>query len=388
LKLKSVLLLAASIAAASISFIHLDQAPALKPDALSKSEDILTTATLAFVGDLMCHSVQYNYAFVEKDSFNFDPVYRYIKTYFEKPDFLVGNLETVTAGKEAVYSGYPFFNTPDDYVESLSKAGFDFLTTTNNHSLDRGEKGVKRTIEVITKNNLGYTGTFNSPGDRDSIRILNIFGIKLAFLAYTYGTNGIPIPKGKDYLINLIDTAKIESNIKTARSIGAEIVAVSFHFGEEYQRTPNTFQQDVVKAAINSGADLIIGSHPHVIQPTKFYKGKGTLDSAFVAYSLGNFISNQRWRYSDAGVMILVTLRKNITSGEVKLAGVSYLPTWVYKGTTERGREYILLPAAYHDKKELQFLNSSDRQAMLQAFNDTKEIITSKNSRISLFPAE
>src|SRR4030067_744270 len=287
-------------------------------------KDSTITIRISVVGDLMCHSPKYNYAHVEGDSFDFNPVYREVKKYFLQSDFVFGNLETVTAGASKGYSGYPFFNTPDEYITALYNAGFHLLTTSNNHSLDRGEAGVLRTIEQIKKNGLLYNGTFTSKEDRDLIRVVDIKGIKISFLAYTFGTNGIPVPKGKSYLINLIDFDLIKSDIEKARKLGAEIVLVHYHFGDEYKREPSSFQKEVVLKTIFYGADIIIGGHPHVLQPTQFYKSKeGRLDTGFVAYSLGNFISNQRDRYKDAGVIMNIEITKNLNSTAIYISDVS-----------------------------------------------------------------
>ena len=268
--------------------------------------DSSVTISISVVGDLMCHSPQFEYAKVGKDSFDFSPVYRNVKKYLESSDFTFGNLETVTAGKEnGGYTGYPKFNTPASYISALKEIGFDLLVTANNHSLDRSEKGILKTIDEINSRNLNYVGTFKSQQDRDSIRIFDIKGIKIAILAYSYGTNGNPIPKGKNYLINLIDYNLIEKDIQSAKINGAELVLVHFHFGEEYKREPVQFQKDVVNKTIELGADIIIGGHPHVLQPVNFYKtNNAKLDSGFVAYSMGNFFSNQQARYKDAGMIL------------------------------------------------------------------------------------
>lgn len=356
------------------------------PDNLAKKDSVITI-TISSVGDLMCHSPQYEYAKVSKDSFNFNPVYREVFKYFRQFDFVFGNLETVTAGSHRGYSGYPFFNTPDEYITALKNAGFNLLTTANNHSLDKGESGLLRTIDQIKKNKLHYNGTFTSQRDRDSIRIFDIKGIKIAFLAYTYGTNGIPIPKGKSYLINMIDFNLIESDIKTARETGAEIILVHYHFGQEYKREPDVYQREVVNKTISFGADIIIGGHPHVIQPVDYFKNKSEkLDSGFVAYSLGNFISNQRWRYSDAGVILNIELTKNLTTNEIKISDVTYIPTWVFKKTTDRGNEYVILPLLPDDKSSIDnYLSSTDRNNMKEAFNDTYEVLAQYTKEINLY---
>ncbi len=326
----------------------------------------------------MCHSVQYNYARVSADSFDFNPAFSHIKGYLNESDFLFGNLETVTAGEKVGYSGYPFFNTPDEFIMALKNAGFDLLSTANNHALDRGESGVRRTIAQLNLNHISYNGTFLSQKDRDSIRIFNIKGIKAAFLAYTYGTNGNPIPKEKDYLINLIDTSMIREDIVSAREEGAEIVIVHFHFGDEYQRYPNNYQKEVVDKTIKYGADIIIGGHTHVLQPISFFKTRNTrIDSGFVIYSMGNFISNQRWRYSDGGTILTFTLIKEPSNDSIYIKNIEYLPIWVFKGDIGKKREYTILPSEVSFSDSLySFLSKDDRQLAAQSFHDTQFILT------------
>ena len=350
-------------------------------------KDSVVTARISVVGDLMCHSVQYNYAKVDKDSFDFNPVYREVKKYFGESDFVFGNLETVTAGKSEGYSGYPFFNTPDNYITALYNAGFHLITTSNNHSLDKGEAGLLRTIEQLKRNHLLYNGTFTSKEDRDLVRVIDIKGIKIVFLAYTYGTNGIPVPKEKSYLINLIDFDLIKSDIEKARKLGADVVLVHYHFGEEYKREPVAYQREVVLKTISFGADIIIGGHPHVLEPVQFFKtNDGRLDTGFVAYSLGNFFSNQRWRYSDAGAILNIEITRNFRSTAIYISNISYIPTWVYKGTTDRGNEYVVLPLFPNYKSSIdKYLTSSDLTNMLQAFDDTNETLKKYSSEINLY---
>ena len=353
-------------------------------------EDSVLTATLCFVGDLMCHSTQFNYAKVDAHSFDFTGVYSEVKQYLSEPDLTIGNLETVIAGENKSYSGYPYFNAPDDFIYALKDAGFDLLITANNHALDQGWEGVKRTIDVINENKIHRAGTFISQEDRDSIRIFDVNSIKIAVLAYSENTNGLPIPKGKDFVISLIDEELIKNDIINAREKNVDIVVVHLHYGPEYIREPNDYQKEVVQKVINLGADIIIGGHPHVIQPFHYFKTNSTkLDTGFVAYSMGNFISNQRWRYSDAGLILNIQISKNKFTDSIYISEVNYLPTWVFKGNTEEGREYIILPSqlAVNDST-YNFLTDSDRKLMIEAFNDTKEIIRKYSSNIELILPE
>jgi len=347
--------------------------------------DSSVTISISVVGDLMCHGPQFEYARVGKDSFDFSPVYRNVKKYLESSDFTFGNLETVTAGKESKgYTGYPFFNTPASYITALKDVGFDLLVTANNHSLDRSEKGIIRTINEIDSRNLKYVGTYKSQRDRDSIRIFDVKGIKIAVLAYSYGTNGNPIPKGKNYLINLIDYELIDNDIQSAKANLAELVLVHFHFGEEYKREPTQFQRDVVNKTIELGADIIIGGHPHVLQPINFYKtNNAKLDSGFVAYSMGNFFSNQRDRYKDAGMILTIDIKKDFVNNKIEISEVKYLPTWVFKGNTTKGKEYLIVPSTNITDTTIS-LTKTQNEKMNQAFNDIRYIITKYTNNVKL----
>lgn len=351
-----------------------------------KTDESVTTASISIVGDLMCHSTQFNYAKVNADSFDFTGVYSEIKPYIKSADLRIGNLETVFAGESEGYSGYPFFNAPDEFAHALKDAGFNLLITANNHALDQGEDGVLRTIEQINKNGIHHTGTFTSEKDRDSVRIFGIRGILIAVLAYSENTNDIPIPKGKSYLINLIDEERIKDDIAKLRARNVDIVLVHFHYGPEYNREPSNHQKEIVSKTIDAGADIIIGGHPHVIQPFDFFETNGgKLDTGFVAYSMGNFISNQRWRYSDAGVILNIEVAKNKLTDSVYFENVSYLPTWVFKGSTDMGKEYIILPSENSESdSSYYYLTKSDKRKMKQAFDDTKSIITKYSSKPDL----
>jgi poly-gamma-glutamate capsule biosynthesis protein CapA/YwtB (metallophosphatase superfamily) len=349
-----------------------------------RNPDSIMTVRIAAVGDMMCHSPQFQYSQVSKDSFDFTPVFRYINKYLTDADFTLGNLETVTAGKSKKYSGYPFFNSPDEFISAVKSAGFNLVTTSNNHALDRGELGINRTINQLVKNNLNYTGTFTSQHDRDSIRIFNIKGIKTAFLSYSYGTNGITYPAGKKYLINIISYDLIQKDIIHARQSGADLVIVYYHFGDEYRREPSAFQKTMVNKTIEMGADIILGGHPHVLEPAVYYKTHNAkLGTGFTVYSLGNFLSNQRKRFTDGGSILYLNITKNINTDSLWISSVEFLPTWIYRGQTDRGREYLILPAK--NEQDYPFLNRSDKRQMQTSFDDTRYILHKYTSQIQLF---
>lgn len=349
----------------------------------------ISSITISVVGDLMCHSPQFQYAHVDADSFDFTPTFSDVKKYFYSSDFVFGNLETVTAGNQMRYSGYPYFNSPDDYVKSLKKVGFNFLFTSNNHCLDRGETGILRTLEQLKENQIASTGTFSSQKDRDSIRVVSANGIRFAVVSYTYGMNGNYLAKGKQYLVNRISDSLLVRDIQKAKSDSVDFVLVYFHFGEEYHREPNRYQKAVVQTAIDAGADIILASHPHVLQPIQYFRkdsinrSSGRLDSGFIAYSLGNFFSNQQWRYSDAGVILQFQITKDLVSKALHLENVSIIPTWVFKGKIEGKREFRILPYTTSTDK-YPYLSQKVFQIMSQSFGDSKQILQKYSSSIQL----
>jgi len=215
-----------------------------------------------------------------------------------------------------------------------------------------------------------YSGTAFTKSDRDSIKLINIKGIKISVISYTYGTNGNKIPKGKGYLINRINFNLIKKDILYSKDEKADIIIVYFHFGKEYQRKPNKYQKQVVDSTIKLGADLIIGSHTHVVQSGKFFNdGNG-----FVAYSLGNFISNQRWRYSNGGVILSIKLNKNFWSYKTSIMNVNYTPVYVFKGKVKSKNSFLIIPEKYYKTSPVYpFLNDSVYKEMFQSFDDTHE---------------
>ncbi|HZW39903.1 MAG TPA: CapA family protein [Ignavibacteriaceae bacterium] len=335
--------------------------------------DSTTIISINVVGDIMCHSPQYQYAQVNGDSFDFKPFFRKVEKYFLNDDLTLGNFETTTAGAKEEYSGYPFFNSPDDYITSLKEVGFDILTTSNNHSLDKGVKGLLRTIDIMNLNGIHYNGTFASQRDRDSIRLLNIKGINIAFLSYSYGTNGLPVPKEKPYVINLLDTTLIFNDIRRAKMIGADIVFVHYHWGKEYETTPNKFQQNLAQLTFNAGADIIVGGHPHVLQPM-MYGNKPDGRKGFIMYSMGNFISNQRKDYKDISIILNLKLKKDFNTNITTIDSVGYIPTYVYKGFTEAGNQYIVVP-----------LNEIHKEPYLKKMQEELDILRNKVNELVNF---
>ncbi len=367
-----------------VIFIGLTFSFLIKPERIFNVKhvqpDSLQTVRLTFVGDIMCHGPEFESAKVAADSFDFRPMFGAVKNFLSSSDLTFGNLETTIAGKNFKYSGYPLFNSPSALLYALKDAGFDILFTSNNHCMDRGEKGILNTIKKIRDNSLSYAGTNESQHDRDSIRTFDVHGIKIAVLAYTYGVNGNYIPKNAGYLVNLIDTLRIKNDIRSARAKSIDVILVYFHFGMEYQRQPNSYQQEIVKHAIAYGANIIIGSHPHVIEPVQYFQSKDrNFPEGIVAYSLGNFISNQRWRYSDCGVILNLTLTKNIISKRVSISKTDFIPTWVFKGKAVKENEFIILPSDTSEYPPPAYLSKADKRKLTESFADTENLLRPSN---------
>lgn len=300
----------------------------------SIDENTIDTITISAVGDLMCHTPQIRDAKLSNGSFDFSHMFYFVKPILEQSDITIGNLETVLAGSDKIFSGYPLFNSPDEFALAIKDAGFDVLVTSNNHSLDRGFFGLERTIKILDSLGIKHCGTYIRKEDSEQALILEIKNFKLALLSYTYGTNGIPIPEGKEFCISLIDTSKIKSDIQKTKQHNPDKIIVYLHWGNEYQRFPTSAQKKLADFLFNYGVDIILGSHPHVIQPSEFKilpDSFGNEKKVFVAYSMGNFISNQRKRFTDSGVIVHLKLVKNFSTNQTFIDTVTFTPTYVSK---------------------------------------------------------
>lgn len=303
------------------------------------------TVTLLAVGDVMMHDGQIWAGYNEKnDSFDYSEFFHVVKDEITSADIAMADLETTLAGKEQKYTGYPMFNSPDELADALKDAGFDIIVTSNNHSLDRGAKGALRTIEVLKERGLTPVGTYESEEDREKILVKEVNNINIAFLSYTYGTNGIPVPTDKKYLVNLIDEELILGDIRRARE-KADAVVVYLHFGEEYQQSPSKAQRNLAHLVLKNGADIIVASHPHVIQPGEWMEVQetdGRIIKKYVIYSMGNFISAQRFPHTEEGLMMKFTLEKDLEQNKVYLTDVKETDTWVDKFVRDGKMRYVV----------------------------------------------
>ena len=315
-----------------------------------ESSTTTTTApihiTVAAVGDVLPHMPILNSVRdPQTGSYDFGPVFAPIAPYLARPDYTLVNLETRFAGPEPGYSGYPRLNSPAELAYALKGAGVDLLATANNHSLDLGWDGITGTLDRLDAAGLAHVGTYRSMEEKRVPFIADIRGIRVAFLNYTASLNGlIPPEEHKAYAVNILDADTVAVDAATARLWGADVVIALLHFGEEYERQPSEEQLDISQEILSRGVDVIIGSHPHVVEPiahvVQYASWKVT--DKYVAYSLGNFISAQRWRYSDSGLVAYVHLEKR--GFRTFVTGVSYLPVYVQRAVEEAPVRYRVLP--------------------------------------------
>lgn len=276
-------------------------------------------ARLLFTGDAMCHYPQITAARQSDGSLDFRGSFSALKPYFDRADIAVVNLET-TISSDTNYSGYPMFASPIEYVEALDWVGVDVALLANNHSCDRGARGIRSTVKALDQLGIAHTGAFaNAEGcERNGVLRIERNGVRFAILNYTYGTNGMPVPGGCS--VNLIDTVRMAADL--ARAVeSADCVVACMHWGEEYHRQPSRRQRLLADFLHRQGADVVVGSHPHVVQPA------ATDGKSVTIYSLGNFVSNQRKRYCDGGLLAEIEVVK-VADGECRYA-LEVTPVWV-----------------------------------------------------------
>lgn len=305
-----------------------------------------TTFTLTAIGDVMCHNTQFMDAYQkDTDSYDFSYVFEDINRYLKTADLVVGSLETSFAGKDKGYSNYPKFNSPDQLAYDLKKLGVNVLSTAGNHCLDMGFDGLSRTIDVLNDADISHVGTYKTPEDRDTILFRYVKGVKIAFVNYTYGTNGIAIPDGKGYCVNLIDKELMKKDIDSAKSQGADLVVACMHWGTEYETTANKEQEEFADFLFQNGVDVILGNHPHVLQSMEkrtVTLEDGTKKDGFVIYALGNFICDQNADNTRNSIILNLKITKHV-DGNISIDEARYIPIYMYKDNSSKTRKMKLL---------------------------------------------
>ena len=313
--------------------------------------------TLIFAGDAIQHAPQI-YAAKTDSGYNYGSVFELMSSKIAEADIAGINFETTLGGEP--YTGYPLFSSPDGFAKALHQAGFDVFFTANNHALDTGRKGLEQTIDLIKGLGAKQTGSFVSKEHRKLYYPLMIIknGIRIAFLNYTYGTNGLLVSEPN--IVNLIDTLLIEKDIAAALLLRPDIMIAVMHWGEEYQSMPSHEQKTIAQFLLRNNVRIIIGHHPHFIQPIEIIKENDSIKHA-VFYSLGNFVSNQRRRNTDGGMIAEIVLSKDTNEPGVEskttIESVDYSLMWVHKYFEAGKPIYRLLPIGRENEEWLNKYN-------------------------------
>lgn len=349
-------------------------------------------ATISAVGDVMVHTAQLEAQRLDDGSYDFDNNFKYIKDIISSSDISIANLET-TINLEKPASGYPSFNSPKELIETLKDIGFDVISTINNHTLDTGYNGVLSTLNEIKANELKSVGTKIDANDKNYI-IEDVNNIKIGISSFSYGDisngqkylNGIPSGKASD-LLNVINTSNVEDAFQTIKkeidlmkSEGVEFIIIGLHWGKEYEQNPTSYQKTLAQMLANEGVDLILGSHPHVVQPIEFVKSQcDTNKETLVVYSMGNIISNQReeemgFKESENGIIPIINIEKN-EQNEVLIKEVKYIPTWVNKDVSNNKVIYEIIPID-NETSQLSKEYNVSKDDLDISFNNTTSLIT------------
>ncbi|WP_019414019.1 CapA family protein [Paenisporosarcina sp. TG20] len=302
---------------------------------------VITSVKLVAIGDILLHQAVYNDAATAEGTYDFSSMFLKVKPFLESADIAVANQETMIGGTELGLSSYPLFNSPYEIGDALKEVGIDIVTIANNHTLDKGEKGIINATNYWDSIGMPYTGSFKSEKDRGIIRTVIKNGISFSFLSYSYGTNGLPVPLDKPYLINLIDLPLIKQDVENAKKI-SDVVVVSMHWGNEYETLPNQTQIDLANELSSMGVDIIIGHHPHVLQPIDWIE-RTDGSRTFVMYSLGNFLSAQEGLERLLGGIGGVEITKIAYPEKtvIKLGNPSFMPTF---GFYENWSNFEVIP--------------------------------------------
>ena len=346
----------------------------------SKKPDIRKIKIKAF-GDIMAHLPQIQYAYNKGGGeYDFTDQFSYVKDFVEDSDIAIGNYETTT-NPDLPYAGFPRFNAPQALLRDLKEIGFDIVSTANNHSMDTEIEGVLSTIDAAKEAGLDYVGTFKNKSERILRKEVN--GVKFAFLAYTYGCNGrenLIVPREEvENIAYLSDEEQIKKDIGIAKAQGADFVVVYPHWGIEYQSLPSPDQINLGRNMIEWGADLVIGNHPHVVQPVEYYETEDGR-KGLIAYALGNFISAQSYEYNkdirvEQALALEIDLEKDLTSGDKKIADVTFHPIWVGTNYNDYGMNIVshLAEDFLEGGKLYDYVNENQRARIKQAYDMTLE---------------
>lgn len=307
-------------------------------------EKVLNVSFLA-AGDNLIHSSIYDSNKTGDNSYDFNNIYTNTNALTQSVDVAYLNQETICAGEELGLSNYPAFNAPYEVLDAAVNAGFDWISTSSNHSLDRGEQGIINEHEYLSKyQDIFVTGTHPTQEDANDLQVINKNGMKIGILGYTYGLNGYMLPEDKPYLVDLIDKEKIKADMKRLKKV-SDVQIVSMHWGQENQFVQNSEQEELAQYLSDIGVDVIIGCHPHVIQPMDYVQSKDG-NETLVIYSMGNFLSAMAENNNLLGGLPMWNIEYNTKSEKVSFKDVKFVPTVTYikygGGTNDVYRTYTL----------------------------------------------
>lgn len=339
-------------------------------DSLSDKNNYETSATFIAVGDALIHGAVYKDAY-SNGVYNFNNMFTEIKPIIEQYDLKYYNQETILGGTSLGLSSYPLFNSPQEVGDAFMNMGFNLVSLATNHSLDYGERGLINSINYWGKQEgVIAAGSYESEESRVTPRIMEKNGITYTLLSYSTLTNGLRIPYGKDYLFDLYSEEKVKADIERIRD-KVDVVMVAMHWGVEYTHTPVQEEKTIAKYLASLGVDIVIGTHPHVIQPIDF------IDNTMVIYSLGNFISSQIGIERLVGLMASVTIKKTVTDGNVTITLEEPAAQLVYtrKAGITYGAGFKLYPFSKLDDTILPGYQRYYDQFMNIATKGSREII-------------
>jgi poly-gamma-glutamate synthesis protein (capsule biosynthesis protein) len=327
--------------------------------------------SLLFIGDIMGHGSQIRGALDDSTgTYSYNHIFSYIKEIISNTDFAIANLELTLGGPP--FSSYPKFSSPDAIATACSETGIDCLVLANNHIVDRGSDGLVRTIRVIDSLGLRHTGAFSCTTDRQKNNPLYLEknSVKIALLNYTYAVNGaLPIAPVS---VNMINRNAIKRDIVKAQTDSADIIVTLLHFGNEYKSNPDSIQVNLVNYLFNSGSDIIIGTHPHVIQPMQLINGNDSVSTKFVAYSLGNFVSGQRRQGTEGGVMVSIEISKS--GNRTKISDAGYYLTWVDRKYQSGKIVYSIVPCAEFENDTV-ILEKTSKERMVRFISESRSLL-------------
>ncbi len=334
------------------------------------------TLKISAGGDLLIHDTVFKSVKNNNGTYNFDPIFEKIKYVFEESDLSMINLEVPVAGNIFAPSNYPNFNSPVELLDGVKNMGIEVVSTANNHALDKGLKGLQETIKNAELKELKIVGTYLTDDTKPLIIEKN--NIKVGIASYTYGTNGIPIPKAAPYCVNIIDKDSMLKDINYMKEQQADFIIFSMHFGQEYQTTQNKTQEELVNFLVNNGVDIVFGSHPHVPQPYEIKEVElenGLKKEAYVVYSLGNFVSNQVDYYTKLGGIATVTVSKK--GDDKKIVDNKVTPIYTELKRVNGKSRFRVLPLEkeiYEYEKGITTYSTTEYNSMKKMLGDTNYI--------------